>query len=192
MAYYSKAELAELGLKSFGENVKISKKASIYDPSEIEIGDNSRIDDFCVISGRVTIGSYNHITPMCLVAGGQPGVFLSDFCTLAYGVFVFAQSDDYTGQTMVNSMIPKEFKKEVGLPVFVGRQTVFGARTIVMPGVEIGEGCSFGAASLVNKSTPPWGVYVGQPAQRIRDRDKGLLVLEAKFLSDTDSIDTKY
>lgn len=184
MAYYSKKELATFGFKSLGESVKISDKASFYNPDQIEIGDNSRIDDFCVISGRVVIGSHNHITPMCLVAGGRPGVILSDFCTLAYGVMVFAQTDDYSGATMVNSMIPRKYKKEIMAQVIIGRQTIFGAGSIVMPGVEVGEGCSFGAMSLVNKSTSPWGIYLGQPARRINERKKTLLELEQEFVSD--------
>jgi len=187
MAYYSNEQLDRFGFKSLGQNVRISEQASIYDPDQIEIGDNSRIDDFCVISGRVVIGSHSHITPMCLIAGGTPGVFMSDFCTFAYGVIVFAQSDDYSGATLVNSTIPKKFKNEVMRPVRIGRQTVFGARTVVMPGVEVAEGCSFGAMSLVNKDTSPWGIYFGQPARRMKERKKDLLVLEQEFLAGINS-----
>jgi len=71
MAYYTQDQLLKLGFKSFGENVKISDKASIYDCSKIEIGGNSRIDDFCVISGKVKMGGNVHISPMCLIAGGE-------------------------------------------------------------------------------------------------------------------------
>ena len=91
MTYYSQKELERLGFKSLGTDVKISKKASIFDYEKIEIGNHTRIDDFCVISGQIVLGDYNHITPMCLVAGGEPGIFYSDFCTLAYGVKVFSQ-----------------------------------------------------------------------------------------------------
>ena len=108
MAYLSIQELKSMGFKSLGKSVKVSDKASIYNPEKIELGDFSRVDDFCIISGNVTLGKYVHITPMCLVAGGEPGIFLNDFCTLAYGVKIFAQSDDYSGMTMVNSLIPKK------------------------------------------------------------------------------------
>jgi len=36
--------------------------------------------------------------------------------------------------------------------------------------------------TLIHKSTTPWGVYVGNPARRIKERKKDLLVLEAQFL----------
>lgn len=184
MAYLSEQQLNEMGFKSLGKNVKISNMASIYNADKIEIGDNSRIDDFCIISGNVVIGAYCHITPMCLVAGGEPGVFLSDFCTLAYGVKVFSQSDDYSGETMTNSLIPARYKNEFKKAVRLGTQVIIGADSIVFPGVEIAEGCSIGAMTLVNKSTDPWGIYIGNPARRVKDRKRNLLALQKKFIEE--------
>lgn len=184
MAYLTQEQLQTMGFKSVGENVKVSDKASIYNPESIVLGDHSRIDDFCVVSGKVSIGKYCHITPMCLVAGGTPGITLSDFCTLAYGVKVFAQSDDYSGSTMVNSLVPKKFKDEYLAEVILERQVIVGAGAIIFPGVKIREGCSVGAMTLVNKSTQPWGIYAGNPARRIKDRKKDLLELEAQFLKE--------
>ena len=184
MAYLSEEALAALGFLSLGKAVKISERASIYNPELISIGDYSRIDDFCVVSGSISIGRYCHITPMCLLAGGEPGVQLSDFCTLAYGVKVFSQSDDYSGETMVNSLIPKHFKNEYMARVFLGRQVIVGAGATIFPGVTVEEGCAIGAMSLVTKSTSPWSVYAGVPARRIKDRSRDVLLLEKQFLSE--------
>lgn len=183
MAYYSQKDLLNFGFKHIGSNVKISDKASIYDCNEIEIGDNSRIDDFCVISGKVRIGKHVHIAPFCLVAGGQLGIEMDDFSGLAYYVQVFSQSDDYTGATLTNPTVPSQYKNEKKLKVKIGRHVIIGASSIVFPGVEISEGCSVGAMTLVNKSTRPWGIYVGNPARRIKERKKDLLELEKKFLA---------
>jgi acetyltransferase-like isoleucine patch superfamily enzyme len=184
MAYLSEDQLRCIGFNHLGKNVKISDKASIYNPELIELGDNSRIDDYCVVSGRVVLGRYCHITPMCLVAGGVPGIFFSDFCTLAYGVKVFAQSDDYSGLTLTNSIVPKKFKSEIYESVRINRHVIVGAGSIIFPGVDIAEGCSIGAMTLVNKSTQPWGIYVGNPARRVKERKKNMLELEKKFLSE--------
>lgn len=184
MAYLTQQQLCAIGFRALGKNVKVSDKAVIYNAELISIGDNSRIDDFCIISGKVNIGKYCHITPMCLVAGGVPGITLGDFCTLAYGVKIFSQSDDYSGETMVNSLIPKRFKNEFFAPVFLDRQTIVGASATIMPGVTLAEGCSVGAMSLVTKSTTPWGIYVGIPAKRLKDRKQDLLKLEQQFLEE--------
>jgi len=182
MAYYTNEQLEQMGFKYIGTNVKISDKASIYDHSSIEIGDNSRIDDFCVVSGKITIGRNVHITPCCLVAGGEKGIIFDDFTTLAYGVKVFTQSDDYSGETLTNSTIPREYKNEFKREIIIGRHSIIGAGSTIMPGVNLAEGTSVGAMSLVLKDTQLWSVYVGIPAKRLKDRSKKLLSLEKQYL----------
>lgn len=184
MAYLTPTELSLLGFKSIGRNVKISSKAAIYNADQIEIGDNSRIDDFCVVSGRVAIGRHVHIAPHCLIAGGEIGITLDDFAGLAYFVQVFSQSDDYSGRTMTNPTVPDKFKTEIKAAVHIGKHVIVGASSVVFPGVSIAEGCSVGAMSLVHKSTEPWGIYIGNPARRAKARSKNLLNLEIVLLSE--------
>ncbi len=182
MPYLTEKQLSAMGFKSVGKDVKISDRASIYNPEQMDIGDYSRIDDFCVVSGRIKIGRNVHITPQCLLAGGTPGLLIEDFATLAYGVKVFTQSDDYSGATMTNSTIPKQYKNELMSPVKIRRHSIIGAGSIIMPGVEIAEGNSVGANSLILKSTESWSIYVGSPARKIKNRKKDLLELEKLYL----------
>jgi galactoside O-acetyltransferase len=61
MAILTREEIEQMGFASVGNNVFISTKASFYGTSKIHIGNNVRIDDFCVISageGGVYIGNY--------------------------------------------------------------------------------------------------------------------------------------
>lgn len=185
MSYYTLEELENMGFKRLGRNVKLSNKASIYDCDKIEIGDNSRVDDFCVISGKISIGRNVHITPMCLVAGGEKGIIFEDFTTIAYGVHVFTQSDDYSGKTMTNSTIPASFKNEFKSGILLKKHTIVGARSVVMPGVILAEGTAVGAMSLVLKSTEPWGIYVGAPAVRLKKRSNDLLAMQDEYLNMT-------
>ncbi len=185
MAYYTDTELKQLGFKRLGRNVKISTKASIYNVDEIEIGDNSRIDDFCVVSGKVQIGKNVYIGPMCLLAGGKPGVYFEDFSTLSYGVKVFSQSDDFSGGSLTNSTIPAKYKNEFTSAVFIRRHVIIGASSVILPGVELAEGCSVGAMSLVLKSIEAWTIVCGVPAKKLRYRKKDLLKLEEQYLADS-------
>jgi acetyltransferase-like isoleucine patch superfamily enzyme len=184
MAYLTESELQLMGFLHLGINIKVSDKASIYNCESISIGDNSRIDDFCILSGVINIGCYCHITPMCIVAGGVPGVILNDYSTLAYGVKIFAQSDDYSGATMVNSLVPKKYKNEIFHEIEVGKHVIIGAGSVVMPGASIATGCSIGAMTLVSQPTKEWGVYVGIPARRLKERKKDLLKLEQQFIKE--------
>lgn len=111
MAFIPQNELENMGFKRLGKNVKISDKASLYNVEQIEIGDNSRIDDFCLVSGNVKIGRNVHVAAFCNIAGGEPGIVLEDFSGLAYGCHIFSQSDDYSGNTLTNPTIPKQYKK---------------------------------------------------------------------------------
>ncbi|WP_138380610.1 acyltransferase [Luteithermobacter gelatinilyticus] len=183
MPFLSDKEVRKLGFKKIGVNVKISDRASIHDAFQIEIGDNSRIDDYCVISGKVKIGRNVHIAVFCNLAGGTEGIVMEDFSGLAYGCHVFSQSDDYSGRTMTNPTIPTEFKKEIKGAVYIGRHCILGTNSIVFPGVTLAEGTAVGASAVVTKSTDPWHIYIGNPAKKIKKRRKDLLELEKKYLT---------
>ena len=182
MAFLSEDQIRGMGFKRVGRHVRISDKASIYNPEQIEIGDYSRIDDFCVVSGKVTIGRNVHLAVFCNVAGGTEGVVLEDFSGLAYGCHVFSQSDDYTGRSMTNPTVPSQYKSEIKRLVTIGRHCILGANSLVFPGVHMAEGCSLGAMSMLTKSTQPWSIYFGVPAKRIKSRKKDLLELERAYL----------
>ena len=182
MAYLTPEQLQQMNFASLGRGVRISNKASIYEPEKMHIGDHCRIDDFCVVSGRLEMGRNVYIGPFGLIAGGSPGIRMGDFTTLAYRVQIFSQSDDYSGETMTNPTVPAEFKNEIFAPVDIGRHSIIGAGSTIMPGADLAEGTSIGAASLVLRPTRAWGIYAGVPARRIRDRSRELLALEAKML----------
>lgn len=38
--------------------------------------------------------------------------------------------------------------------------------------------------TLVQKELAPWGIYVGVPCKRLKERKKGLLEIEKQFLQD--------
>lgn len=182
MAWLSTEQIRQIGFKRVGSNVKISDKASIHNADEIEIGDNTRIDDFCVISGKVIFGRNVHIAVFCNIAGGSLGVYLDDFSGLAYGCCVFSQSDDYSGLTLTNPTVPTIFKSEKRARVHIGRHCIVGTQSVIFPGVTMADGCSLGAMSMLTKSTEPWTIHFGIPARKIKNRKKGLLDLEKQYL----------
>ena len=187
MAFLSQEILLSMGFKQLGQGVKISDKAAIYNPEQMEIGDCVRIDDFCVISGKVKLGRNVHIAVFCNVAGGEMGVTLDDFCGLAYGCHVFSQSDDYSGGTLTNPTIPRKYKNELKAHVHLKRHVIVGTCSIILPGVTVEEGCSVGAMSMITKATEPWSIYFGVPAKRLKARKKDLLELEAQYLAEQDN-----
>ncbi|MGI6586254.1 MAG: acyltransferase [Lutisporaceae bacterium] len=185
-SFYSDNELIELGLKSVGKNVKISRKASIYIPETISIGNDVRIDDFCCLVGGskgIQIGSNVHIAFHCIIIGNG-GVSIEDFAGLSSRCSIYSATDDYSGSTLTNPTVPSKYKAITEGEVRLGKHVIIGTNSTILPKVAIGEGCSVGANSLVIKDLEPWGIYVGSPVKKIKDRKKDLLDLERQYLNE--------
>lgn len=183
-SFYSEEELREIGLYTYGKNVLISRNATIYGADKINIGDNVRIDDFCILSGNITLGSYIHIAAYCGLFGGEAGIIMEDFTTLSSRCAVYGVSDDYSGAALTNPMLPDKFRNVMEGAVTIKKHSIIGTGSSILPNVTIGEGCSVGSMSLVNKSIDAWGIYVGIPCKRIKERKKDLLELEKEFLKE--------
>lgn len=170
--YMDDNELSSLGLKYCGKNVKISKLAIIHNPELTEIGDNTRIDNFCVLTGRVKLGNHVHLSLFTYIGGGKDGVTLENYCTCAYHCTIITATDDYSLSALTSATVPDEYKNVSYGPVLMKKYSILGAYSLVMPGVVINEGCSFGAYSFVNKSTDAWTMYAGVPIKRLRENSK--------------------
>lgn len=184
-SFYLPEELKELGLGSYGENVLISRRASLYGAENMHFGSNVRIDDFCVLSGKIKLGSYVHISAAVLMYGGSAGITFEDFTTISSRGAVYALSDDYSGEHMTNPMIPEKYSGVTQAPVYVEKHCIIGTGSTILPGVRLGEGCSFGAMCLINKSTEAWGIYMGIPLRRTGERSRRLLEDCEKLLAET-------
>jgi maltose O-acetyltransferase len=114
-----------------------------FKSSKVEIGDNVYINEGCSFDNleRVTIGDEVHVGPDVL----------------------FGTSSHKSGDT--NSRAGPVFLA----PLVVGRGCWIGARAMILPGVNVGEGRVVGAGAVVTKDCLPHGLYAGVPAKRIRD-----------------------
>ncbi len=180
-SFYSKEELARFRFKEIGDDVRISRKCSIYGEENIRIGDHVRIDDFCILSGRIEFGSYIHIAAYTALYGGDEGIVLGDYANLSSRVTVYSISDDFSGNSMTNPMVPDEYKEVISLPVRIGRHVIIGSTSVVLPGVTLKEGSAFGSFSLIKEDSEEWSMNAGIPAKRIGDRKKRVLELEQQF-----------
>jgi acetyltransferase-like isoleucine patch superfamily enzyme len=179
-SFLSKTELMKIGFKHIGKNVSISRNTSIYLPDQISIADNVRIDDFCILSGDITIGSYVHVSAYTVLYG-KAGITIGDFVSISSRVNIYSVNDDYSGEHMTNPTVPEELTNITAKPVFIQKHVIIGAGSVVLPGVTIHEGAAIGALSLVNKSLDPWKIYAGIPCKFIKKRKKDLLKLERKL-----------
>ena len=173
MSYYSESSISLLGLKSYGERLLLSDKSIFYRPQNIVIGTNCRIDDNCILTGNIVIGDNCHIAANTIISGGRrSSVTIEDNVTLAYGCIVLSRSNDYLGNYPpgMNAIEMNEIQLE--LDTYIEEHCILGMRSSVLPGVRLRRGTALGAHSLLTKSTQEWGIYVGSPAQRLKERSQ--------------------
>jgi len=185
MAQLSREQIEALGFDSLGEDVFISDKASFYNCRHIRLGTRVRIDDFCILSageGGIEIGDYVHIAANSSLIG-RGCIHLGDFVNLSSRVSIYSSSDDYSGISLTNPMVPEEFKKVHHADVYLGRHVIIGSGSVVLPGSILEDGVAVGALSLIKKRCSSFSIFAGVPARKIGERKRDLLLLEKKLLA---------
>jgi acetyltransferase-like isoleucine patch superfamily enzyme len=126
--------------------------------SKIEIGNNTVINRGTYLDGRVELKIGNNVN-------------VSQY-TVIHTLTHDPQNPDFTC---------------VCKPVEIHDHVWIGTRTIILPGVILGEGAVVGAGAVVTKNVPPYKIAVGNPAKVIKDRTKDLRYKTRYFpLFDTD------
>ena len=138
VSFYSQEELEGLGLRHLGRDVRISRMARLYNPAGLAIGDHSRIDDFCILTGDIFIGRNVHVSAFGALHGSQ-GIRLEDFSCVSGRVSIYTESDDYTsGQCLTNATVPEPFRHiEDKGPVRVARHGLVGCGSVLLPGTTV-------------------------------------------------------
>ena len=115
-------------------------------------------------SGNIIIGNNTTINPMTLLYGEGGliignGVRIAGHCTIVPANHIFADKD---------IPIYKQGSSRKG--IIIEDDVWIGSGARILDGTKISKGCVIGANAVVTKSTEPYGIYVGAPAKRIKER----------------------
>tara|TARA_B100000035_G_scaffold59951_1_gene48202 strand:+ start:723 stop:1232 length:510 start_codon:yes stop_codon:yes gene_type:complete len=163
--YLSKNDLKKINFKDLGQNVMISKNVTLIGASNISLGSNVRIDDYCIISsneGHLKIGSDVHIGGQSYL-GCAGGLSIGSNINIAQGVKIYTKINDYTSFDGNNN-------KFVLGKIDICDQVIIGSNSVLIGKCTIGEGATIGALSFVKSDLKPWSVYAGNPIKLIKDR----------------------
>lgn len=177
-------QIRDIGFKSVGDNVLISSTCKIYGSKNISIGSNVRIDDFCVIAsskGSLVIEGFNHIGAFCYF-NCNGGVHINLLATISSRCTIYSSTDDFSGSHLISPMVPHEYTKVTFGKVTLGRNSLLGTCTTILPNVSIGDYTAIGACSLVTKSIDSKKIAAGTPAKIIKERNLEIIDLEKEFL----------
>jgi galactoside O-acetyltransferase len=174
--WLSLKQLRKLGVTILGTNIHVSKDCRIYNPSKIILHDNIRIDDFTLLAARgpIELFNYVHIASHCLLSSGTR-IEVHNFANIASGSKLIGSTDDFGGNYLMGPTIPKQYLNVRSGDIILNKHVILGSNTIVLPSVNFGEGTAVGASSLIWGNTDPWSIYIGTPAKKLRDRNKGCI-----------------
>jgi len=183
MSFYTLSELASIGFKQYGSHVLVSRYARIYNPANISIGNNVRIDDFCILSAGdkpFILEDYIHIAAGVYI-WGNAGFHMKSLTNISAGSKIYTQSDSYCGNYLIGPSVPLRYRNVYGSSLVIEKHVIIGASSVILPGCTLGEGVAIGSNSLVLKECKPWGIYAGSPAKFIKERSTHLLELEKEL-----------
>lgn len=173
-SFYSQEELLSLGFKSVGHNCFISRNACFYGVGNMSIGNDVRIDDFCILSGNISIGNHVHISAYVALYGSE-GIVFEDYTGISARSTIYSAMDDFNGEYLIGPMSPNGTTNVQGGEVRIKSYSQIGAHSLIFPCVTIGEGVVVGAMSMVKTNLDPWGIYYGIPAKLLGKRSNKLL-----------------
>lgn len=144
----------------------------LSDVKTSDIGDDSRIWQFCVVFPMASIGKNCNICANVLI---ENDVVIGDNVTVKSGVQLWdgvcVENDVFIGPnvTFTNDVFPRSkvysgrFERTV-----IKRGASIGANSTILPGVTVGECAMIGAGSVVTKDVPAFTLWYGNPARQIR------------------------
>lgn len=126
--------------------------------------------------GNVSIGRYSVVNgPGTVLLSSIHGISIGSFCSIAREVIIqeynhplervstFYLEKNVFGLTSKDEVISKG-------PIVIGNDVWIGAKSIILSGVNIGDGAVVAAGSVVTKNVPPYAIMGGNPARVIRYR----------------------
>jgi acetyltransferase-like isoleucine patch superfamily enzyme len=142
---------------------KLDKYVKIFDHTRLgscEVARFTYIGNKCDFT-RTKIGSFTSIGPEVLCGlGTHPLEYVS-----TYPGFY---SNEVSGSKWLGTNLAYKLKDKK--PVSIGSDVWIGARSIIIGGVEIGNGAVIAAGAVVTKDVPPYAIVGGVPAKIIRYR----------------------
>ena len=151
-------------------NVRIHPSSDVQSN---DIGEGTRIWQFCVILPGAKIGRNCNICAQCVFEGGVvigDEVTVKPFVGIPSGVTIGERSFIGAGVGFVNDLNPKS-KNGAQFQLVrttIGKDVAIGTNATIMGDVTIGDGAMVGAGSVATKDVPPGATVVGNPAREIK------------------------
>lgn len=139
-----------------GKNVKIATSA-VLDCTKLEIGDNTLISDFAILTGDIKIGKFCHIAHKVHLSGHN-GIKFGDYVTIGANSTFYTESDDHKGHALIGPQIPDKFRSCYSGSIIADDFVNVASNCIVMPGAYLMTGAMLKLRTNVIGRTLSWSV----------------------------------
>ena len=171
--YLSIHELKKIGFKKIGKNSKISKNI-ITHSAQIDLGDNVRIDDGCILKGNIKFGNNVHLGHNCILGAGSGKISLDNFAAISANTLFFTNSDDYIKPFLPSATLDKRNRKIYSKihsgDIKIGKACLIGAGSVLLPGTKMNDYSSIGALTVLHKEVKK-GSYFSSYNNKLVKRD---------------------
>lgn len=169
--------LNKLFRKQIGKVKHIQKDRTLQDVKMWAYHTHSELND----RDDVIIGDFTYGNPKVRTGGNMAKCIIGKFCCIADGVSIQLISDHHPewistydlSVLLSESNFENAYNRETCIvkgDVVIGNNVWIGERSIILPGVTIGNGAIIAAGAVVTKSIPPYTIAGGVPARCIRKR----------------------
>lgn len=133
------------GIRIGGGKSYLHRQCKFFHVGNLFVGHNSVINFGCYLDNR-------------------RGIYIGNNVGIAHNTKIYTLGHDLNDPQFTTK----------GAPVYIEDNAFVFSNVLIMPGVKIGEGAVVLAGSVVTKDVEPWTIAGGNPAKKIRDRNRNI------------------
>ncbi|GHU76065.1 hypothetical protein AGMMS49992_21090 [Clostridia bacterium] len=127
-------------------------------------GNRVYVNAKCRFTSNTSLGNNVHFNGITII--GEGNVTIGDNFHSGAGCYIITQNHNYN-----NGMKLPYDETSITKDTIIGDNVWLGARVMLLPGVNIGEGAVIQAGAVVTKDIPPLALAGGNPANVFKHRD---------------------
>jgi acetyltransferase-like isoleucine patch superfamily enzyme len=158
--------------KRFQKYTRISSTATIMNRKALNLGDH--------------VWVWHHT-----ILDATEGLMIGEGTQIGAWVGIFTHGSEKAIRLLGNEFVHIDNEQRIGYTrgsVKIGSYTFVGAKSVILPGVEIGKGCLIGTGTLVTKDVPDYSIVVGSPGKIIGST----MDLDREFISEYEELHKTY
>ena len=147
---------------------KIPQNVIIDDIKNVKVGVSFRVCPgvkiFTENGGVIYIGDNFFANFGCFFSSDNAKIIIGNNCLVGPDVVLINTNHGISKKELIR------LQKNISADIIIGNDVWIGSKSVILPGVTIGDGAVVAAGSIVNKDVAPYTIVGGVPAKLIKER----------------------